>query len=118
MEYQIEKLDDILLLTLTGRLLGEHQTLPLLEELEEQIALGYVHMAIDLHGLDYINSNGLNFLLTLLTKSRKKDGEVLLCCLSEKIQDILISTKLKAFFSVAEDRQSAIDHFRQEQATS
>lgn len=118
MEYRIEKLDDILLLSLTGRLLGEHQTLSLLEELEEHIALGYVHMAIDLQDLDYINSNGLNFLLTLLTKARKKDGEVVLCSLSEKIQQILISTKLKAFFSVETDRQSAIDHFRQEEAAS
>lgn len=118
MDYQIEKHEDILVLTLTGRLLGEHQTLTLLEDLEEQIAMGHVHIVLDLGGLEYINSNGLNFLLRVLTKARKQDGEAMLCNLGDAIRELLITTKLKAFFSVADTREDALEHFRRERASS
>jgi anti-sigma B factor antagonist len=118
MEYQIEKLEDVLVISLQGRLLGEHQTLTLLEEIEEQIAMNLTHIVVDLGKLDYINSNGLNFLLTVLTKTRKEDGETVLCNISETIQQLLITTKLKAFFTLVDDRDAALIYFRREKASS
>lgn len=116
MDYQIEKHEDILILSLNGRLLGEHQTIALMEQVEEQIELGYVNFVIDLSNLEFINSTGLNFLLTLLTKGRKQDGEVLLCNLNELLSNLIITTKLNSFFTIAESRQEALAHFAPEEA--
>jgi anti-sigma B factor antagonist len=118
MEYSIQKLEDVLLLSLKGRLLGEHQTISLLEELDEEIATGYVHVAVIMEELDYINSTGLSFLLTLLTRVRKQDGEVVLCCLNDNMQQLMITTKLQAFFRIEKDRASALAHFETEESSS
>jgi anti-sigma B factor antagonist len=118
MEYTIQKVDDVLLLSLKGRLLGEHQTLSLLDEIDEEIATGYVHVAVVMEELDYINSTGLSFLLTLLTRVRKHDGEVVLCCLNDNLQQLMITTKLQAFFRIEKDRASALAHFETEEPFS
>jgi anti-anti-sigma factor len=118
MEYQIQKTEDVLILSLKGRLLGEHQTIPLLEEIEEEIAMGFVHIAVDLSDLDFINSSGLSFLLTVLTKVRKLDGEVMLCSLNPLLQQLMITTKLNAFFNIAPDRMTALAHFERERSSS
>ncbi len=118
MEYKIQKTEDILILSLKGRLLGEHQTISLLEDIEEEIAMGFVHIVIDLENLDFINSSGLSFLLTVLTKVRKQDGEAVLCSLNPLLQQLMITTKLNAFFRIAPDRAAALAHFEREQSSS
>ncbi len=118
MEYTIQKVEDVLLLSLKGRLLCEHQTLSLLDEIDEEIATGYVHVAVVMEELDYINSTGLSFLLTLLTRVRKHDGEVVLCCLNDNLQQLMITTKLQAFFRIEKDRASALAHFETEEPFS
>lgn len=118
MEHQIAKSEDILILSLKGRLLGEHQTISLLEDLEEEIAMGFIHIVVELKELEYINSTGLGFLLTVLTKVRKQDGEVILCSLHPALQELMIHTKLHAFFRIAPDCQTARTLFEREQSSS
>lgn len=118
MEYSIRKHEDILILAMKGRLLGEHQTMALMEELTEQIELGYVNFIVDLGELEFINSTGLNFLLTLLTKGRKQDGEVVLCNLNDLLEKLIITTKLNAFFTIVEGMDEALAHFERERSSS
>lgn len=118
MEYVITKQEDVLILELQGRLLGEHQTLSLMDELEESIELGYSNFIVDLSNLEFINSTGLNFLLTLLTKGRKHDGEVVLCSLNEILEKLIVTTKLNSFFTITEDRTAALDHLASERTSS
>ena len=118
MEHQLHKSDDVLVLSLKGRLLGEHQTITLLEDIGEEIAMGFIHIIVDLEDLEFINSSGLSFLLTVLTRVRKQDGEVVLCSLNPLLQQLMITTKLHSFFRIATDRKSALAHFEREQSSS
>ena len=118
MEHQISKTEDILILSLKGRLLGEHQTFSLLEDIEEEIAMGFVHIVAYLEDLEFINSSGLSFLLTVLTKVRKQDGEVILCSLNPLLHELMITTKLNSFFNIVPDRRTALAHFEREQSSS
>ncbi|MFT7590009.1 MAG: anti-sigma B factor antagonist [Limisphaerales bacterium] len=111
MEYDIQKADELIILSLRGRLLGEHQTIGISEEIDEQISLGVINIIVDLTALEFINSTGLNFLLTLLTKVRKADGEVVLCNMNTLLRTLMITTKLNSFFTITDDMNNARAHF-------
>lgn len=114
MEYDIQKSEEIIILSLKGRLLGEHQTISLAEEIDEILALGITNVIVDLSELEFINSTGLNFLLTLLSKVRRADGEVVLCNMNALLQTLMVTTKLNSFFHISEDMEQARAHFNLE----
>ena len=64
---------------------------------------------LDLADLKHINSSGLGVFITLLTKARKKDGEVLLVSPSEGIRKLLLMTKLNAIFQIFDTVEAAME---------
>ena len=71
--------EDILFIELSGDLLGESSGLQVVEVANDYIINRKVtKCAVDLSEVRYMNSNGLGILITLLTKFRNKDGEVVL----------------------------------------
>lgn len=97
---------------LEGNLIGETDGLPVTEAFAEKIDEGTTHFVMDLTELRHINSSGLGVLITLLTKARKKSGEVLLTNPSEFINNILIITKLNSVFSIHPDTETALKSFK------
>jgi anti-sigma B factor antagonist len=55
-----------------------------------------------------MNSSGIGVLITLLTKFRNHEGEMVLIKPSETIRKLLIITKLNKIFSINETREAAI----------
>jgi anti-sigma B factor antagonist len=55
----------------------------------------------------YLNSSGLNSLISLLTKARKSGGEVMIANVSPKVKDLLIITRLNTVFTVTDSVQEA-----------
>ncbi len=101
--------EDILFIELTGDLLGESNGLQVLEVANDHIInRKVIKCAVDLSQVRYMNSNGLGILITLLTKFRNKDGELVLIHPSEQISKLLMITKLNSIFIIAEDSDIAI----------
>lgn len=101
--------EDILFIELTGDLLGESNGLQVLEVANDHIInRKVIKCAVDLSQVRYMNSNGLGILITLLTKFRNKDGELVLIHPSEQISKLLMITKLNSIFTIAEDSDMAI----------
>lgn len=72
---------------------------------------GKNNFIIDLSKLPYINSSGLSFLISILTRARSAGGEVVVCGFSENTKQLLLLTRLHNMFIVSADVEEAIEHF-------
>lgn len=114
MNYKSEIRDNMLLVSLSGDLIGENNGFALLELVNDSIAENRVKCVIDISDLRYINSSGIGVLITVLTKFRNKSGEVYLVNPSESVRKLLIITKLNAIFNVALTIDEAILKLKEE----
>ena len=96
------------ILSLEGELIEKNQAIDLLKKMDELIASGKTKIAINLANLKYMNSSGLNTMIQLLTKSRNEGGEVVICNMNKKINELLLITKLNTLFKVVETEAEAI----------
>ncbi len=107
MKYQHEIRDDIFVLSLNGDLIGENRGAELMELANEQVNNNVKLCAIDISDVRFINSSGIGVLITLLTKFRNIDGEVVLVNPSEQVKKLLIITKLNAIFTIVDTKEQA-----------
>jgi anti-anti-sigma factor len=107
-EYFITRQNNTAVITLKGELIEKNQANDLIKEAEELSASGCTKWAIDMGDLKYMNSNGLNTLIQLLTKARKVGGEAVLYNLNKKIQELILITKLNTLFKVSGTKDDAM----------
>ena len=98
----------VLILSLSGDLIGEDNGASILELATDHIKNNIRYYVVDISNIRYINSSGIGVLITILTKFRNKGGEVYLVKPSENVKKLLIITKLNAIFNVAEEEDEAI----------
>ena len=108
MEYDFQVIDNVLLLSLSGDLIGENNGPELVQIINDHIHENIIHCAVDLSNVRYMNSSGIGVLITLLTKLRNHEGEMILVKPSEKIEKLLLITKLNNIFSIVETRDEAV----------
>ena len=96
----------------SGDLIGENNGPELLELISNQIENEVILCAIDISDIRYINSSGIGVLITILTKFRNKNGEMVLINPSDHVKKLLIITKLNAIFSVVENESEAITELK------
>lgn len=107
MKYQHHIEDSVFVLTLKGDLIGENKGPELMELANEQVNNNIKLCAIDISEVRFINSSGIGVLITLLTKFRNADGEVVLINPSDQVKKLLIITKLNAIFTIVNTREEA-----------
>ena len=81
----------------------------IVKEVENSIANNGNQFVLNLDKLEYMNSSGLNVFVSILTKSRNAGGDVIICCVPEKINQLLIITKLNSVFTVTETENEAVE---------
>lgn len=106
--------DNIVVISLAGRLIEKNQAINLLNEIDSYSSDDPLKLVIDLSELHYMNSSGLNILITLLTKARKTGGEAILANEPEIIKKLLVITKLNQVFAVANSTGEALEQLRTE----
>ena len=100
MEYSHEIVNDILVLRLSGDLIGENHGPELISIVNDTINEDIIFCAIDIQDVRYINSSGIGVLITILTKFRNIGGEVVLIKPSDSVEKLLIITKLNSIFTI------------------
>ena len=108
MTYTIEQENMVLFIQLEGDLIGGFSSQTLMDTVNEKIAEGVRLCAVDISALRYMNSVGIDVLITLLTKFRNRGGEVVLIKPSPQVKKLLVITKLTAIFNIVEDRTQAL----------
>lgn len=111
MNYQHELVKNALFLKIEGDMLGETDGIELADIVNDKINNNIVNGAIDLSGVRYMNSTGIGVLITLLTKFKSKNGNLVLISPSEQIQKLLTITKLVSVFTIVSTKEEALKLF-------
>ena len=111
-EYTIKTKGSIKVITLKGELMEKSQALDLLNEVEECLSGKFNNFILNLEHLKYLNSSGLGVLISILTRCRRLEGEVVVTNLSQKVKELFLITKLNSVFTVTENMEAAIASFK------
>jgi anti-anti-sigma factor len=75
--------------------------------LQEALAQGKYHLLIHLGQVRYLSSNGLKALLVARQNARSHGGDLILCCIPPRVQEILEITGLTQIFAIYESEEEA-----------
>ncbi len=102
---------EAVVLELKGNVMGGDDTKEFNETLHKLIDQGKTRMIIDLGGVKFMNSSGLGMLIGGLTTMKKAEGHLKLANVTEKIESLLIITKLIKIFESYDSVDEAVKSF-------
>jgi anti-sigma B factor antagonist len=105
--FQIKKEEELVLIHLSGNLISKHQIEDLQNELDFYFSEGDTKIVLDLSEMKYMNSTGLSILINIFTQVRNRGGEVVLVNIPEKINKLLLITKLNSIFNIENTLEDA-----------
>lgn len=92
-------------------LLNEMTNREILNHVQSYIEKGFNKFIVDLSDLSFMNSVGLNFLLSMMKNSEKSGGELAVANANEQIIGLLEITKLKNMFNLKPSLETALQDF-------
>lgn len=114
LDIYFEEIEDaILLVRLEGKIIDQTTSQNLSEEIVSKLNPDRKLLIMDMSAIEYINSNGLNSLISVLTKTRTKGGEMVLFGINEKVNKLLVITKLSSVFTITTNLEEAKIQFNQ-----
>ena len=112
MKVNISEKEGIVVIKLSGQLMGGSDALKINDDLFDLLEKGKNRIVIDLEEVSWVNSSGLGILIGMITRVRKESGDLKLANISEKIREILKVTKLESIFEVHSSVDAAIGSFK------
>jgi anti-anti-sigma factor len=105
---KIEEFNNVCLLGASGDLAGREATL-IGSAVEDRIrAHKFIHFVIDLAGVDFIDSAGLEMLLVARQRCEERSGQLKLVGLNDNCRQILALTRLEHRFESHADMNAAL----------
>lgn len=112
MKFKSKELKGVSVIELNGNVMGGPDATELNEELHKLVQIGKTKVVVDLGDVKFMNSSGLGMLIRALTTMRNAGGDMKLARASEKIESLLIVTKLITVFDHHETVAKAVDAFQ------
>lgn len=112
MNVQEKSLGNLVVLELSGKIMGGPDASLLNDKLHELIDKGQTKIIADIGGVEWMNSSGLGILISGLTTMRNNGGELKLANVTERIQSLLMITKLLTVFETYESVEQAAASFK------
>jgi anti-sigma B factor antagonist len=75
------------------------------------IERGRVHLLVDLHEVQFVDSSGLGALVRAMTMTQREGGQTKLVGLGPQIRKLLELTKLDSVFEIHDDVEAAVSSF-------
>ena len=94
-----------------GRITLGEETGKLRDTVRQQIAAGKKKIVLNLGKVDYIDSSGVGELVSSFTAVKNAGGELKICGLTKKVEDVLNVTKLYTVFDIKDDEFTAVKSF-------
>lgn len=104
---------DVVVISIKGNLMGEPQTTQLRDKIYSLLQDGMKKIVLDLKGVRWINSSGLGTLIASLTSVKNKGGDLRLACITEKVESVLVVTRLVKVFKEYETVDRAVASYKQ-----
>jgi len=103
---------DVAIMDLDGEVrIGDSAT-ALRSAIRNLVARGNTKLLLNLAGVRYIDSSGIGELIANYTTVGRSGGQLKLLNLTEKVQDLLVITKLLTVFDVYDDESEALSSFK------
>jgi anti-sigma B factor antagonist len=96
---------------LKGNVMGGEDTKEFNELLHKLIDEGKKNVIVDLSAVKFMNSSGLGMLISGLTTMKRENGRLILAHVTEKIESLLIITKLITIFESFDTVEDAVKSF-------
>lgn len=104
---------DVAVISIKGNLMGEPQTTQLRDKIYSLLQDDMKKIVLDLKGVRWINSSGLGTLIASLTSVKNKGGDLRLACITEKVESVLVVTRLVKVFKEYETVDRAVASYKQ-----
>ena len=104
---------DVMVLNLSGKIMGGPDHDKFQSEIKTLIAAGHVDILLDMHKVNGVNSTGLGILVSAYHTLKKNGGQLKICQVSDRIDNILNVTQLKLVFETFESCDEALASFDQ-----
>lgn len=99
---------DALVINLKGKVMGGPESVDFQNLLKNTVADGKKKVVIDLGEVEWMNSSGIGLLVSAYTTVKNSGGELKIARATEKIESLLVITKLNSVFETYPDVISAV----------
>lgn len=103
---------DVAVLQVSGKLMGGNETKEVHEKVKSLLADGIKKIVIDVSDVKWLNSSGLGMLISCLTSVTNAEGQLKIAGATEKINSLLMITKLITVFDTYETVDRAVATFK------
>jgi anti-sigma B factor antagonist len=108
MKVTVTDRDGVSIVAISGKMMGGPDTGELDEKLYALLGKDNKNAIVDLKGCEWINSSGLSILIHHYKKFKEAGGELKLANLTDKIERIMVISRLTEVFTVYDSLEEGI----------
>lgn len=112
MNYTIKEQYNCVIFEFKGKFMGGPDTTKFNDKLREYIKEGKLNIIADLGNVTFMNSSGLGALIGGLTTMRNAGGDLRLCRAGERVESLMIVTKLITVFEHYKTLEEAVESYQ------
>lgn len=114
MSYQTSERYNCVVIQFKGNVMGGPDAVNLSEELHALIDVNKTNVIVDLSKVKFMNSSGLGMLIGGLTTMKKAGGDLRIANATDKIESLLVVTKLITVFKHFRSVDEAVESYKEE----
>ena len=114
MSYQTSERYNCVVIQFIGNVMGGPDAVNLNEELHALIDVNKTNVIVDLSKVKFMNSSGLGMLIGGLTTMKKAGGDLRIANATDKIESLLVVTKLITVFKHFRSVDEAVESYKEE----
>ncbi|MEM1126839.1 MAG: STAS domain-containing protein [Bacteroidota bacterium] len=111
MNFNVDERYGAVVITLKGNVMGGPDGAKMHDTLHEFKEQGKKNIVVDLGRVKFMNSSGLGMLISGMTTMRNAGGDLRLAKVADRIQSLLVVTKLITVFKHYESVDEAVESF-------
>lgn len=112
MSFNVSERYNCVVIEFKGNVMGGPDAVSLNEKIHELIDNNRTNVVVDLSKVKFMNSSGLGMLIGALTTMRKAGGDLRIANATDKIESLLIITKLITVFKHFKSLDEAIESYK------
>lgn len=111
MNSQVTEKNDVVIISLSGKIMGGPEAGEINELINNLIDKEKKKIIIDLEKVGWMNSSGLGILIGAVTTLKNNGGKLIIVNVSDRIENLLKITKLSGVFNIEQNIDSAVGQF-------
>lgn len=111
MKLKTREQSDVMIVELSGKIMGGPESAQFHDTIKQAISASRKRVVIDLGEVEWMNSSGIGLLVSAYTTLKNAGCEMKLARTTDKIQSLLVITKLNSVFDSHSSVDGAIQSF-------